>query len=145
MPVWFRQEGHSTLWLLDTKSIFAYYLTFSWVLLNLFLNCAKHTKNNLSCTGEEVTQVLGASSCRDLKTIVLDSAATSCSMVFQPSWSISGLLSVKAAAGYNSSSSVLTLLQTGTTPNRATISKVWLDNTCWLHKESKAFENSCST
>ena len=87
----------------------------------------------------------GASSCRDLKAIVLDSAAMSCSMVFQPSWSISGLLSVKAAAGYNSSSSVLTLLQTGTTPNRATISKVWLDNTCWLHKESKAFENSCST
>ena len=33
----------------------------------------------------------GASSCRDLKTIVLDSLATSCSMV---SWSISGLLGV---------------------------------------------------
>ena len=31
---------------------------------------------------------------QDLKTIVLDSLATSCSMVFQPSWSISGLLGV---------------------------------------------------
>ena len=36
----------------------------------------------------------GASSCRDLKTISLDSLAMSCSMVFQPSWSISGLLGV---------------------------------------------------
>ena len=36
----------------------------------------------------------GASSCRDLKTIVLDSLATSCSMVFQPSLSMSGLLGV---------------------------------------------------
>ena len=44
-------------------------------------------------------------------------------------------LDVKAAFGYNSCSSVLMFLQlikssqTGTTPNRATISKVWLDNT----------------
>ena len=45
----------------------------------------------------------GASSCRDLKTIVLDSLATICSMVFQPCWPISGLLGgVKAAVGYNS-------------------------------------------
>ena len=57
-------------------------------------------------------------------------------MVFQPSWSISGLhRGIKAAVGYNSSSSVLKFLQlikfsqTGTTPNRATISKVWFDNT----------------
>ena len=42
----------------------------------------------------KVTQVLGASSFRDLKTIVLDSLATSCSMVFQSSCSISGLLEV---------------------------------------------------
>ena len=54
----------------------------------------------------------GSSSCRDLKTIVLDSQAMSCSMVFQPSWSISGLLGgIKAAVGYNSSSSVLKFLQ----------------------------------
>ena len=33
----------------------------------------------------------GATSCRDLKTIVLDLVVTSCWMVFQPSWSISGL------------------------------------------------------
>ena len=54
----------------------------------------------------------GASSCRDLKTIVLDSLAMSCSMVLQPSWSISGLLGVgvKAAVGYNSCSSVLKFL-----------------------------------
>ena len=43
---------------------------------------------------------------------------------------------VKAAVGYNSSSSILKFLQliklsrTGATPNRATISKVWLYNTC---------------
>ena len=48
-------------------------------------------------------------------------------------WSASG---VKAAVGYNSSSSVLRFLQmiklsrTGATPNRATISKVWRYNTC---------------
>ena len=36
----------------------------------------------------------GASSCRDLKAIILDSQAMSCSMVFQPSWSIRGLLGV---------------------------------------------------
>ena len=47
-------------------------------------------------------------------------------------WSAWG---VKAAVGYNSSSSVLKFLQlikfsqTGTTPNRATIWKIWLDNT----------------
>ena len=34
----------------------------------------------------------GASSLSDLKTIVLDSLLISCSMVFQPSSSISGLL-----------------------------------------------------
>ena len=48
-------------------------------------------------------------------------------------WSAWG---VKAAVGYNSCSSVLKFLQmsklsqTGATPNRATISKVWLYNTC---------------
>ena len=48
-------------------------------------------------------------------------------------WSAWG---IKAAVGYNSCSSVLKFLQliklsrTGTTPNRATISKVWLDNSC---------------
>ena len=48
-------------------------------------------------------------------------------------WSTWG---VKDAVGYNSSSSVLKFLQliklsrTGATPNRATISKVWLYNTC---------------
>ena len=36
----------------------------------------------------------GASSLSDLKTIVLDSILISCSMVFQPSTSISGLLGV---------------------------------------------------
>ena len=42
----------------------------------------------------------------------------------------------KSTVGYNSSSSVLKFLQlsklsrTGATPNRATISKVWLFNTC---------------
>ena len=54
-----------------------------------------------------------ASSCRDLKTIILDSLAMSCSMVFQPSWSISGLLGgIKAAVGYNSCSSVLKFFAT---------------------------------
>ena len=48
-------------------------------------------------------------------------------------WSAWG---IKAAVGYNSCSSILKFLQliklsrTGTTPNRATISKVWLDNSC---------------
>ena len=48
-------------------------------------------------------------------------------------WSAWG---VKAAVGYISSSLVLKFLQliklsrTGATPNRATISKVWLYNTC---------------
>ena len=48
-------------------------------------------------------------------------------------WSAWG---VKAAVGYNSSSSVLKFLQliklsrAGATPNKATISKVWLNNTC---------------
>ena len=48
-------------------------------------------------------------------------------------WSAWG---VKVAVGYNSSSSVLKFLQlsklsrTCATPNRATISKVWLYNTC---------------
>ena len=43
---------------------------------------------------------------------------------------------VKAAVGYNSSSSALKFMQlsklnrAGATPNRATISKVWLYNTC---------------
>ena len=44
-PVWYRQEGHSTLLLLDRKNI---YLTFSWVVLNLSLNCVGHRKSTLS-------------------------------------------------------------------------------------------------
>ena len=47
MPVWYREEGHSTLLLLDKKNIFAHYLTFSWAVLNLSLNCAGHTKSSL--------------------------------------------------------------------------------------------------
>ena len=47
MPFWFRQESHSTLLLLDRINIFPHYLTFSWAVLNLSLNCAGHTKNTL--------------------------------------------------------------------------------------------------
>ena len=48
MPVLYRQEGHSKLLLLDRKNIFAHHLIFSWVVLNLSLNCARHGKSTLN-------------------------------------------------------------------------------------------------
>ena len=73
----------------------------------------------------------------DLKTIVLDSLPMSSSMVLQPNSTISGLLGgIKAAICNDSSSTILELLQlvdfcrTSTAPDRTTVSKVGLNNTC---------------
>ena len=48
----------------------------------------------LAVSGEKVTQVLGSQFTQGLEDHCLDSLATRCSMVFQPSWPISGALGV---------------------------------------------------
>ena len=45
MSAWYLQEGHSVPLLLFKENNCAHYLTFSWVVLNLSLNCAGHTKS----------------------------------------------------------------------------------------------------
>ena len=94
MPVWYRQEGHSKLLLLDRKKHFCPLLDFFMGSLKSVSELRKTKEEHFEFRVKGSHKYWGASSCRDLKTIVLDSLATSCSMVFQPSWSISGLLGV---------------------------------------------------
>ena len=84
-----------------------HYLTFSRGVLNLYLNRAGHTKSTLSVGWKGHTGIAEPAHARSWRH-VLDSAAMSSLMVFQFSWSISGLLGgVKAAVSYNPSSFAL--------------------------------------
>ena len=75
--------------------MFVRYKTSFWAISNQSLYCAGRTKSYLSSWWVRRSQRYGgARSCKDLKTIILDSSVISYSMVLNPNLSISSLLGV---------------------------------------------------